>query len=69
MAVDIFKETMNNQQLIEAYEGIGNKRLENKEYKLTEHEIYVVSAISKRKLTHRTKFKYGLPSKHNEGRY
>ncbi|UNY48784.1 hypothetical protein P9294_gp069 [Bacillus phage FADO] len=69
MAVDIFKETINNQQLIEAYEEIGNKYLENKEYKLTEFELCIMSAISKRKLTHRTKFKYGLPSRHNESRY
>jgi len=69
MAVDIFKETMNNQQLIEEYEEIGNKYLENIKYKLTEHELCIMSAISKRKLTHRTKFKYGLPSRHNESRY
>ncbi|MDE1407040.1 hypothetical protein [Bacillus licheniformis] len=69
MAVDIFKETMNNQQLIEVYEEIGDKCLGNKEYKLTEFELCIMSAISKRKLTHRTKFKYGSPSRYNEGRY
>ncbi|GIN25508.1 hypothetical protein NSQ93_22395 [Bacillus sp. FSL W8-0445] len=41
MAVDIFKETMNNQQLIEVYEEIGDKCLGNKEYKLTEYLNYV----------------------------
>lgn len=60
MAADYLTH-IDNETLIKLYEEIGYKKIKNLEYGLTNDEIFVISAISKRKLTHKTKFKFGLP--------
>lgn len=64
MAVDKLQH-ISDSELIEIYNVIGRKRLDSLSYDLDYEEILVMSAISKRRLTHKTEFKYGLPSKMN----
>jgi len=60
MSVDYLTH-IDNESLIKSYEEIGEKLLLNLEYDMTENEFLVMMAVSKRKLTQRTKFKFGLP--------
>lgn len=68
MAKDIFPQ-LSDEDLIRFYNIIGDTLKENPEHKLDINELGVMSSVSKRKLTHHTKYKFGLPSALNAGRY
>lgn len=62
MAVDKLP-SVSDSELIEEYNKIGEKCLENLNYELDESEMFIMSAMSKRRLIHKSEFNYDLPSK------
>lgn len=65
MAVDVFEEEMSDQQLIEKYEQICELLMNDNNHQLDLFEICIASAMSKRKLNHYSKFKFGFPCRNN----
>lgn len=62
MAVD-YLERASNTELIREYDSIGDKLQQDIEYELNEVEFLIMSSMSKRKLIHKSKYVFGLPSK------
>lgn len=60
MAADYLTH-IDNEELIELYNEIGDKKTDDSEYQLLPHEFLVISAMSKRKLIHRSRYNRGLP--------
>jgi hypothetical protein len=60
MAVDYLTH-ISNEELINMYNEIGDKKAKNPDYKVTPEELFIISAMSKRKLIPKSKYKSGLP--------
>ncbi|MCL1696299.1 hypothetical protein [Lysinibacillus sp. BPa_S21] len=61
MAKDFFLEKT-DVELIQLYNLIGDKRTNNIDYNLSEDELMIISSVSKRRLTYKTKYDNGIPS-------
>jgi len=52
---------ISDESLIKMYEAIGYKMLKDADYNLSFEELFIISAISRRDLAHKSKFIFDLP--------